>query len=328
MQKVLVTGGFGFLGAHLVKHLINKGYHVVVMDLNEPKPNSAIHWLLREDLGSIDFVKGNIIDISAIFHVVKNKGITKIVHAAVINDLDILANNPLLTLKVNVEGTVNILEAARLFDVEKVIISSSISVYAPMKYEPMDENHPVHSDSEGPTLLSYSSSKLSAEAFGLHYWSTYGMDIVSLRFSGIYGFGMHYPMFIKPMVEHAVKMKNIHFDSGADSRRDYTYINDVVKGVILALETPTNKRIYNIATGEPLISAQEISKIIMEIEPKIKVSFGNRKNEIEEMSTKTRGMLSIESAKRDLNFYPEYSIRKGIKDYYDHYKKYYTETFR
>lgn len=322
MDTVLVTGGFGFLGAHLVKHLVLSGNKVVVLDLYEPATGSEIDWLLKEEKKNVSFVKGNITELSTIIQAVKSYGVSKIVHAAVVNDLDILKNNPLTTLKINVEGTLNVLEAARIFNVEKVILISSISVYTPMKYEPIDEGHPVLAPNEGPTLLSYSSSKLSAEAFGLHYWSTFGIDVVTLRLSGVYGFGMKYPMFVKPMVENAVRKQNSHFDWGKDSKRDYTYIKDVVKGIQLALTTSTKQKIFNIATGGNLRTPIEIASIIKKLEPSVSITFGNERNEIEEKTANTRGILSIEAAQRELGYSPGFSLELGAADYFVQYKEF------
>ncbi|WP_158211564.1 NAD-dependent epimerase/dehydratase family protein [Alkalihalobacterium alkalinitrilicum] len=320
MDNILVTGGFGFLGAHLVKELINDGHKVVVFDLAPPPPGYEIEWLLQNEKEKITFVKGNVTDLSSIIQAVKTNKITKIVHAAVVNDLDILENNPLLTMKINVEGTLNVLEAARLFEIEKVVLISSISVYTAMEYEPMDERHPVHSPTEGPTLLSYSSSKLSAEAFGLHYWSTYGMDVVSLRLSAVYGLGMKYPMYIKPMVENAVKKENTHFDWGKNSKRDYTYVKDVVKAIQLTLTSSTKQKILNIATGKELISPIEMVPLIQALEPSVSITFGNERNLVEEKSATTRGILSTEAAEKELNFVPEYTINRGIEDYFSSYQ--------
>ncbi|WP_404328254.1 NAD-dependent epimerase/dehydratase family protein [Mesobacillus maritimus] len=325
MESILVTGGYGFLGAHLVKSLVNDGHKVVVLDLFKPQEGSDLDWLLKEVQDKIHYMKGNITDLASVIEAVKIHQVTKIVHAAVANDLEILKNNPLTSMKINVEGTVNVLEAARLFGVEKVILVSSISVYTPVKYEPIDEDHPVHSPYEGPTLLSYSSSKLSAEAFGLHYWSTYGMDVVSLRLSGVYGFGMKYPMFVKPLVENAVNNKDVHFDSGEHSKRDYTYIKDVVTGIKKALSIPSSQKIFNIATGAKLVSPSEIATIIKEIKPSMMVTFGNERNEIEERSASTRGVLSVEAAKKQLGFNPQYSINQGVMDYFEQYREYATQ---
>ncbi|GGC89283.1 UDP-glucose 4-epimerase [Thalassobacillus devorans] len=322
MGKILVTGGFGFLGGHLVKRLLTYGEEVVVFDTNFPSNGSPIKWLLSDEIENIEYVIGDITDKTIVMETVNTKNIKKIFHAAVINDLDILANDPLLTMKVNVEGTLNILEAARNFNVEKVVLASSVSVYTPVKYEPIDEYHPVISPDEGPTLLSYSSSKISAESFAQHYWLHYGLDIISLRFSGIYGFGMKYPMYIKPMVENAVEQKPTFFKDNGSSKRDYTHINDVTKGIILALDKPLKKNIFNISSGEKLISPREIAKIVEDLTPNTTVKFGNERNIIEDRSAKTRGILSIKSAKSDLGFNPGYNLKDGIREYFNLYKSY------
>lgn len=323
-DTILVTGGSGFLGGHLVGKLIQSGHRVIAFDLDLPRPQSEVDWLWRTDRTKdlVKFVKGNITDLPAILQTVKENKVTKIVHAAVVNDLATLEKNPLYTLKVNVEGTLNALEAARLFELEKIVLTSSISVYAPKQYEPMDERHPVLLPDEGPTLFSYSSSKISAEAFGLHYWSTYGVDFLALRFSALYGLGMNYPMYIKPMVENSVVGQDTYFESGKDCARDYTYIDDAIQSIELALTQKTRNRIFNIATGHSLQTPFDIAQIVMALRPSARIGFGEDRNPVEDRTVKTRGVLSIESAKHELGFAPRYPLKQGTTDYFQRYEQF------
>jgi len=322
-DTILVTGASGFLGGHLVSKLVQLGHRVIAFDLDLPRPRSEIDWLWRtgktNDL--VKFVKGNITDLQAVLQTVKENGITKIVHAAVVNDLNILRTNPLYTLKVNVEGTLNALEAVRLFGLEKIVLTSSISVYAPKQYEPMDERHPVLLPDEGPTLFSYSCSKLSAEAFGLHYWSTYGVDFLALRFSALYGLGMNYPMYVKPMIENSVLGRDTFFESGKDLARDYTYINDAVHSIELALNKKTKNRIFNVATGH-LQTPFNIAQMVMALHPSARIGFGEGRDPVEERTVKTRGVLAIESARQELGFSPEFSLEQGVADYFQSYERF------
>jgi UDP-glucose 4-epimerase len=323
-DTILVTGGCGFLGGHLASKLVQSGHRVIAFDLDVPRPRGEIEWLWRTDKTneSVEFVQGNITDLPAVLQTVKEHKITKIVHAAVVNDLVTLKDNPLRTLKVNVEGTLNVLEAARLFEMEKVVLTSSISVYAPRQYEPMDERHPVLLPDEGPTLFSYSSSKLSAEAFGLHYWSTYGVEFLALRFSALYGLGMNYPMYIKPMIENSVVGQDTYFESGKDSARDYTYIEDAIQSIELALAGKTGNRIFNIGTGRSLQTPLNIARIVMALRPSVKISFGEGSDPDQERTVKTRGLLSIESARQELGFSPGYTLEQGATDYFRRYERF------
>lgn len=324
MDTILVTGGCGFLGGHVASRLARAGHGVIAFDLDGPKPSGEIEWLWRTEKtsGSIRIVKGTITDLPAVLQAVKEHRITKIVHAAVVNDLSALQENPLLALKINVEGTLNVLEAARRSGLEKVVTTSSISVYAPRQYEPMDERHPVLLPDEGPTLFSYSSSKLSAEAFGLHYWSTYGVDFLALRFSAIYGLGMNYPMYIKPMVENSVLGRDTFFDSGKDAGRDYTYIADAVQGIELALKGKTRNRIFNIATGGSLQTPLEIARIVAALRPAVKIGFRDGRDPVQDRTVNTRGVLAIESARQELGFSPRYTLQQGTTDYLETFERF------
>ena len=327
-STILVTGASGFLGGHLVAKLARAGHRIIAFDLNPPRPDGEIGWLWRvQNPGKlVQFVKGDITDLPALLQTVKENRVTKIVHAAVVNNLETLRTNPLHTLRVNVEGTLNALEAVRLHGLEKIVATSSISVYAPKQYEPMDERHPVLLPDEGPTLFSYSSSKLSAEAFGLHYWSTYGVDFTALRFSALYGLGMNYPMYVKPMIENSVHGRDTFFESGKDAARDYTYIDDAVQSIELALTAGQTKyRIFNIATGQ-LRTPLEIAQLVKALQPSVTIGFGEGRDPVEDRTVKTRGVLSIESARQELGFSPRFSLEQGVADYFQSYGRYIRES--
>jgi len=321
-ETILVTGGSGFLGGHLAASLYSQGYRVVVFDLRMPEKDSAIDWLWRMNHVQVEFVQGDVSEFEFVKASCEKYRIDSIVHTAVINNLDVLSNNVPLSLKVNTLGSVNVLEAAKLSGIKKIIMTSSISVYAPRQYEPMDEKHPVHLPDEGPTLLSYSGTKLAAEALGMHYWATHGIDFIALRLSAVYGLGMVYPMYIKPIVENAAENRGTHFDWGKDAKRDYTYVADVVQGVLLALKANPKTRIFNVSAGGELRSAAEIGAIISEINPQVKVTFEDKVNEVEERTVKTRGILSIENAKNELGYRPQYPLEKGVQEYYEFYKRF------
>ncbi len=322
MKNVLITGGCGFLGGHLAVRLTKAGYRVGAFDLKGPQPGNEVDWLWKKTGTDVKVYIGDITDAAALEEAVRDFGADMIVHTAVINNVALLRDNPILVNKVNVGGTLNVLEIARNLGLEKVVYASSISVYTNKKYEPMDEEHPVLDPDEGPTLLSYSSSKLASEAYGMHYWSTYGVDFVALRFSAIYGFGMVYPMYIKPMVENAVKGLPTYFEGGAEAARDYTYVDDVAQGIQKALENPSKSRIFNISTGEAPRRADSIIPIVKTIRPDAEIAFGDHIDPVEAKTALTRGVLSIERAKEQLGFCPVYPLEKGVVAYYEQYAEF------
>ena len=315
-ETVLVTGGAGFIGSYIVAKLVEQGCKVVIFDY--VPPNSETKWLLSRLQSKPIFVKGDITDHASIIYTAKTYEVENIIHTAALTDVNLLLNDPIQSLKINALGSVNVLETARILGLRKVILTSSIAVYAPKQYEPMDELHPVLLPNQGPALTSYSSTKLAAEAFAMFYWADHGLDVLSLRFSGVYGFGMKYPLYIKPILENALNGIPTHIESGGDAKRDFVYVKDVANAVFKAFGADGAKlesRIFNIAHGGPLLDVFHLAE---EVRAQIKgtdIFVGSGLSESEAKIERSRGQLSIVRAAKELGYKPEFDLAKGIKDY-------------
>lgn len=211
-SRILLTGGSGFLGCYIMDALLDRGNQVVNYDIRPP--SLEYQWLLGEKAKEVSFERGSIEDLSEIIFVLQKYKVEKIIHAAAIVDPPLLLSHPMLAYRVNIGGTLNILEAARIYNVPKVVYISSNGVFTSKQYEPIDEEHPVLLSNEGPGNGPYGISKISSEAFGMSYGDTFGLDFVALRPSGVYGFGMQYPMYLKPMVENAIRKLPTRFETG------------------------------------------------------------------------------------------------------------------
>ncbi|MCL4440979.1 MAG: NAD(P)-dependent oxidoreductase, partial [Firmicutes bacterium] len=236
-----------------------------------------------------------------------------------------LLNNPTGAYRVNIGGTINVLEASRLMEVGKVVYISTNGIFTSKKYDPIDEDHPVITANEGPGNGPYSISKLASEAFGLFYGTNFSFTFISLRPSAVYGFGMQYPMYIKPMVENSVKKLPTHFDSGRGFPRDYTYVEDVVQAVYRAMDVNTDDladRIFLVATGCPLITPGQIAEIIKGLIPDSNIEIGEGLTEWNKREIKYRGQINIGRAQKQLGYQPKYDIIKGIEDYILMYSQY------
>lgn len=266
-KTILVTGGIGFIGAHICKALSQRGDYVVCADVKPLEANPQLDWLLEPVKSNIFFLKLDTTNLAGMIRATRDHHVDKIIHAAGLTDADIFLNEPMLAMRSIVGGSLTVFETARILDIRRVIYISSIAVYSSIEYEPMDEDHPVIRSNQPPPLAAYSSSKLASESFGLSYWGFYNLDFIAVRLSGVYGFGMQYPMYIKPMVENVLMGRPSQFDSGGDMSRDYTYIDDVVTGILLALdhEKPFNHRIFNLSNGQSPIKASEIAEVIKHI---------------------------------------------------------------
>ena len=315
MPTIMITGGSGFLGTYVARMLAERGEHVVSFDAVPPAPQLAA---LTAPFGDqIVYVRGQTLDLTSLLRAVQQHHVTRIFHAAALYDPPYSLEDPAITFQVNVNGTINVLEAARFLGVQRVVQSSSIAVYAPRQYEPIDERHPILIPSAGNPLGAYGASKAAAEIVGLTYYSTNGVDFIALRNSAIYGYGMRYPMYIKPMVENSVLGRPTRFESGGEMRRDYTYVKDIAQAVIKALYIPAiqlKQRIFNIGSGA-LHSASQVAEVIRTILPDADIEIGAALSAMEQSDMQARGLLDLSAAHQQLHYEPRYPLAVGIRDY-------------
>jgi UDP-glucose 4-epimerase len=322
---VMVTGSSGFVGSYVVKELVHKGCEVVAFDVRPPINEQA--WLLREELPDVKFCRGTIEDLSTVIRVVKENRVEMVVHAASIVDPPYLLQNPMMAYRVNLGGTMNILEIARIEGLTRVIYISTNGIFIGKKYEPIDEDHPVISASEGPGNGPYSASKVASEAFGLSYASAFGFKFISIRPSAVYGVGMQYPMYIKPMVENSLKDLPTRIETGLNFPRDYTHVLDVTQAITNALlREPPKDSIFLVATGGELVTPAMILPLIKEKLPKCDIVIGDKMTSWNEKEVKYRARINIGRAREQLGYEPRYDIKKGLEEYMTSYKKYLAES--
>lgn len=315
MSTVLITGGSGFLGTYVTRLLAERGMRVIIFDAAAPIPELAA--LTAPHEANIVRVRGQILDLASIVRCVQHYKVERIFHAAALYDPPYSLEEPAITFQVNVTGTINVLEAARLASVQRVVQSSSIAVYAPRQYEPIDERHPIHTPTAGNPLGPYGASKAAAEVVGMTYYSTNAIDFIALRNSAIYGYCMRYPMYIKPMIENSVKGLPTRFATGGDMQRDYTHVKDIAQAVIKALYVPNSaltQRIFNIGSGA-MHSASQVAETVCKLLPGADIEIGAGLSELEQSDMKARGMLDLTAARQQLKYEPQFSLAAGIRDY-------------
>ena len=315
MSTIMITGGSGFLGTYVARVLAERGDRVVVFDAAGPAPELAA--LTARFERQIVYVRGQILDLSSLLRGVQQHRVERIFHAAALYDPPYSLEEPALTFQVNVNGTINVLEVARFLGLQRVVQSSSIAVYAPRQYEPIDELHPILLPSAGNPLGAYGASKAAAEIVGLSYYSSNGVDFIALRNSAIYGYGMRYPMYIKPMVENSVRKLPTRFATGGDMRRDYTHVKDIAQAVLKALDVPAStltQRIFNIGSGT-MHSATQVAETVRKILPEADIEIGAGLSKLEQSDMRARGMLDLSAAQQQLKYEPLYALEDGIRDY-------------
>lgn len=311
----MVTGGNGFVGSYICRELANTGYRVIAYDLVPTREETR--FIQGSDRHDIQYVDGQTTDLSRLISVCRERNVQRIVHTAGFVEVGGAIAQPYRTYDINVMGSIAVFETARLLGLGRIIVTSSNGVYQEVTYEPMDEDHPVFSTRTGCPSTHYGASKLAAEVIGLTYFRHNAVDVVFLRISAVYGFGMRLPLYVKPMVENAVLGRPTEFPTGAEMKRDYTYAKDVARAIRLALEVDGQRlehRVLNVSGGRTY-TAHEAAEIVCQLVPGAQVSVGSGLTTLEQTDIRTRGALDLRRASEVLGYEPRFDLTTGIQDY-------------
>jgi UDP-glucose 4-epimerase len=260
-KNVLITGGAGFIGSHLAEeYLINDAEKVVVYD---DFSTGTMENLNEVRDGRLKIVKGSILDPVMLNNVVREEKISIIDHLAAELEVYTGIKDTEKDARINILGTLNVLNIAVKNKVEKVLFASSGAVYGEAKYIPIDEEHPL--EPHWP----YGVSKLSAERYVLQYHKLFGLNTTAFRYSIVYGprewFGRVLTMFIK-----RIFLENkppVVFGEGLQTR-DFVFVKDIVKAHILAIEKQEAMgKVFNLGS-EKGISIRELANILVEMAKK------------------------------------------------------------
>ena len=323
-RPVLITGGTGFIGSYVARALCEQGRAVSLYDIRGLSVESA--FVLGSYAERVTFDQGSIDSWPRLFEVVQRRRPRQIVHIGAIVDPLYLFTQPATALRVNVEGTINVLECSRLLGVERVIYFSSIGVLPAVQYQPIDAAHPIILPNAGPASGAYGAGKVAGEAFCFAYQQAFGLDFRTIRPSAAYGFGMqwHSANYMKQFVEPAVRGEQVRVQSGGPLPRDYTHVRDIASLAAALLDAPTTAdRVFYAATGEPLVTATEVAQIVSELVPGADIAIGDTLSDDDQIELGFRGVLSIENAQQQLGWQPAYrSVRDGVAEYVSTYRQF------
>ena len=311
-MKVLITGGMGVIGAEASRRFVREGHRPIIFARHRDE------WLIRDILEEVDIELGDVLDMPRLLDVIKRHRVTHIVHAAAFVGA-VSAANPALSVQVNVMGMVNVLEAARAFDVARVVYTSAKGVYGPVLgeygapiYKPVPEDL-----AKNPKRI-YDSAKLMAEQIGLYYQAHMGVDVVVLRFATTYGPGKtarHGKMGVtSQIVENPFNGLPFRLAQGGDEKDDFIYNKDSAHGIYLACtaENP-NSRVYNIGTGVG-VTLNDIARVIRKHLPRADIEIGPGLNFLG-MPYPASSVYDISRARAELGYAPQYDLERGIADY-------------
>jgi UDP-N-acetylglucosamine 4-epimerase len=300
MERYLVTGGAGFIGSHISEELVKRGFFVRIVDnfLTGKEENIAAF------LDDVELIRGDIRDLKLCTRAIKN--VDYVLHQAALPSVPRSIEDPLLTNAINIEGTLNILLAAREMAVKKVVFASSSSVYGD------DEHFPKEEGLEGNPLSPYAVSKLAGEKYCQVFSATFGLPTVCLRYFNIFGprqdpssqYAAVIPNFITRLLED--KAPIIHGDG--EQSRDFTYVSNVVEANIKAAHVPdVSGEIFNIGCGAKT-TVYELAKTLTRLmEKNIEPIF-----EAERPGDVRHSVAEISKAGALLNYSPQISLDDGL----------------
>jgi len=304
VSEILVTGGAGFIGSHIVDQLLDEGIKVRVLDnlSTGEKKNLAQH----ENKKSFRFIEGDIRNFDLVKKTVK--GVDAVIHEAALVSVTRSVEDPLLSNEINVTGTVNLLKACVDAHVKRFVLASSCAVYGET------ETLPIHENFTPKPLSPYAVNKLAAENYAKVFHDVYGLETVSLRYFNVYGPRQKYgpysgviSIFINCLLENE---HTIIYGDGKQTR-DFVNVKDVVEANMLALsKQKAVGEVFNISTGEST-TLNKLAEIIQKIMDKTDlkpVHAEPRSGDIK------HSYGDISKAQRNLEYAPKVQLEEGLNE--------------
>ncbi len=311
-MKLLVTGGAGFIGSNLIERLLKERHEVVCLDsLNDyydPQiKKNNIRPFLREK--RFNLVKVDIRDKSTLEKVFEKYKFRKVIHLAAQAGVRPSLKNPNLYIDININGTLNLLELSKEYKIKSFIFGSSSSVYGATKEIPFFEG------SELKPISPYGVSKRTGELMCYTYNHLYNLPVTILRFFTVYGPRQRPDMAICRFTKLINESKEIELYGDGKSQRDYTFISDIVEGIISALNKDFNFQIFNLGNSNPTNLSYLISLIEKNLGKSAKIKYLP-----EQPGDPSITFADISKSKRMLNYEPKVKIEEGIKRFVEWYK--------
>jgi len=308
-RRILVTGGAGFIGSHLCQRLISEGHHVVCLDNFDAFYDPAIKRGNLEEIrategrGAFQLVEGDIRDKGLLEDLFRRSAFDLVIHLAARAGVRPSIEQPVLYNEVNVTGTLNLLEACRGFGVTGLIFGSSSSVYGTNSKVPFAEEDRLEA-----MISPYAVTKRIGELFCYTYHRLYNLNISCLRFFTVYGPRQRPEMAIHKFTRLIHEGERIPVYGDGTSRRDYTYIDDIIEGIMGTMRNLQGYEIFNLGESQTVPLRQLIALIEKAL---------GKKAEVEELPEQPGDVpityADITKARRLIDYAPRVNIEEGIE---------------
>ncbi len=304
-QSVLVTGAGGFIGSHLIDRLIELGANVRAFVRYTSRPQAGfLDDLPPDKSGDVEIVRGDLRDFNAVLDA--SQGTSMIFHLGALIGIPYSYVHPRETVETNVLGTLNVLMAGRIHNIERIIHTSSSEVYGTARYAPIDESHPLQGQSP------YSASKIGADKIAESFYDSYRLPVVTLRPFNAYGPRQSARAVIPTIITQALAGEEITLGN-LSPRRDFTYVADTVEGFIKAAECKgAIGQVINLGTSTDVSIGNLVEKIGVIMGRRLKV----RQDAIRERpagSEVERLIADNQLAREVLSWQPQIMLDEGLK---------------
>jgi nucleoside-diphosphate-sugar epimerase len=299
MTSTLITGGMGYLGRNVVARLAAAGEPVVSYNRD----------FSVSELAGVTCVQGELYDLPRLVDTLRRHDVGRIVHTAAMSHPELSVELPITTVTANVDGTVHVFEAARMAGVKRIVNFSSECAYGHVE-GPVREDAPLH-----PTTP-YGVTKVTTELLGHVYTDLYGLDVVSLRPTELYGPGNKMPQYLREMIRAALDGEPYRLAGGADQRFHFVHVDDVARATELAAAAAEpRRRVYNI-TGGVHVPLAEAAAIVRDAIPGADIEVGPGLLDLDQ-----QGPYDISAAAAELGYEPQWSLDAGLRSYIDHLRE-------
>jgi UDP-glucuronate 4-epimerase len=262
MERVLVTGGAGFIGSHLVERLLSEGRRVYCLDNFDPFYSPAVKWNNIEGATSsplCTLVDADIRDRGRVERLFETEQIDAVIHLAARAGVRPSLEQPALYHDINLGGTVALLETIRRHSIRNFLFASSSSVYGDAGRVPFREDDPVDQP-----VSPYAATKRAGELLCYTYHHLYGLPVTCLRFFTAYGPRQRPDLAIHTFARHLLAGEPIPMFGDGSTARDYTFVEDIVDGIVAALDRPQPYEIINLGSSRP-VSLREMIETMEEV---------------------------------------------------------------
>jgi UDP-glucuronate 4-epimerase len=312
-RTTLVTGGAGFIGSHLVDALLARGERVVCLDNFNDYYDPARK--RRNVAGQLDnprftLVEGDVRDRDLMLSLFEGHQPDRVAHLAAMAGVRYSIEHAPLYVDVNVQGTINLLDGARAVGVENFLFASTSSIYGATDQVPFHEDQTT----DYP-LAPYPATKKAGEVMGYAYHNMFGLNFTALRFFTVYGPRVRSDMMAYMVMSRILNGEEIVLFNNGDLHRDWTFVGDIVHGVVAALDTPLGYEVVNLGRGEP-VHLGSFVRIIEEL-------VGRPARLVMRDAPPSEPPItyaSVDKAKRLFGYRPQTSIREGLAATWDWYQ--------